>query len=762
MNSSFVYFVYFVCFVVSILGLGSSLSFAEEKTDLTGKARQVFRTNCYRCHGQEGAVEGGMNYVLDLTKLVSRKKVVPGEPAKSKIFKRLISKTNPMPPEEEKSRPSPADIEIIRQWIEVGAPDGATHGDRQLISEAAVIHAISTDLQKLEARARPFVRYFTITHLYNAGFSEDELETYRHGLSKLINSLSWETAIAKPQAIDPARTIFRIDLRDYRWSRRTWQRLLDEYPYGVLLSSAEFRAVQATTECELPYVRADWFVHAASRPPLYHALLRLPETEAELLALLKIDGDGDIQAQRVVRAGFNSSGVSRNNRLIERHATAFGAYWKSYDFAGNAGRKNLFAHPLGPGNDESSFRQDGGEIIFHLPNGLLAFLLVNGQGRRLDEGPVQIVSVKSKPDPRVINGISCMFCHSRGLIDKADQIRGHVLKNPQAFPDIDIKTVLALYPEEKRFSASLAEDTERFQRAVQGTGAKLGGTDPIVALSERFESELDLTLAAAEVGPGDLRPSLKLLGAFQLSPRLAQRLGALKTEGGTVQRQVFVECFEELVDTLGAGTSLPALNRKIAKYTDSIERNQRDPKLFCDRGQAYSAKGDFDRALVDLSESIRLDPSRAASFVQRAWIHLVRQEYEASIADNTEALRLDPVNPDAYFNRGGARAHLGQLKEAAADYSEVIRLEPKNAAAFANRARAQAGQGLLESALSDWSEAYALDSGFLPNLKDSARTLLEKRQANVVIQILEQLLRRFPQDREIRKLQSWIKEQKKR
>jgi hypothetical protein len=201
-----------------------------------------------------------MNYVIDLSKLVSGKKVVAREPGNSKLYKRLTSKTNPMPPEEEKTRPSPADIEVIRQWIEAGASAAQTLVNRQIISEASVTLAIQADLQKLEARARPFIRYFTITHLYNAGFSEDELQTYRHGLSKLINSLSWETGIAKPKAIDREKTIYRIDLRDYRWGRRTWQRLLDNYSYGVLPGSAEFRATQTATECELPYVRADWFV----------------------------------------------------------------------------------------------------------------------------------------------------------------------------------------------------------------------------------------------------------------------------------------------------------------------------------------------------------------------------------------------------------------------------------------------------------------------------------------------------------------------
>lgn len=97
-------------------------------------------------------------------------------------------------------------------------------------------------------------------------------------------------------------------------------------------------------------VRGDWFVAAASRPPLYHQVLQLPETDRELEKLLQVDVDENLRTRKVWRAGFNGSGVSQNNRLIERHESDLtnGAYWKSYDFGGNDGRKNLFAHPLGP------------------------------------------------------------------------------------------------------------------------------------------------------------------------------------------------------------------------------------------------------------------------------------------------------------------------------------------------------------------------------------------------------------------------------
>src|SRR5262249_59570863 len=108
----------------------------------------------------------------------------------------------------------------------------------------------------------------------------------------------------------------------------------------------------------------------------------LPGTDPELQKWPRTAPAEDIRLERVVRAGFNGSGVSRNNRLIERHEAGGVVYWKSYDFASNTGRQNLFARPLGPGGE--GVRPDGGEIIFNLPNGLQGHVLTDAQGRRLD------------------------------------------------------------------------------------------------------------------------------------------------------------------------------------------------------------------------------------------------------------------------------------------------------------------------------------------------------------------------------------------
>src|SRR5262249_24378959 len=141
------------------------------------------------------------------------------------------------------------------------------------------------------------------------------------------------------------------------------------------------------------------------------------------------------------------------------------------------------------------------------------------------------------------------------------QVRGHVLKNPQAFTDSEMETVKALYPRQDKFAELLKEDAKRFQEAVAKTGAPLTAMEPSVALALRFEAELDLPLAAAEAGatPTDL------LKALERSPHLAKQLGPLRLEGGTIQRQVFVDAFADITRAVKLGDFLEPRNTTYVK-----------------------------------------------------------------------------------------------------------------------------------------------------------------------------------------------------
>ena len=524
------------------------------------QAQAVLKTYCYKCHGRDGRAEGRFNTVIDLGKLVADDYVKPKEPGESTLYKRM---TTNMPPKKDKGdrsaspvsppRPSADEIAAVKAWIEAGAPPLAEPAakPRSFITDEEAVAMMLADVETVDVRSRHFIRYFTLTHLYNAGLNDDQLATYRVGLSKLVNSLSWGRRLKRPTAIDPAKTILRIDLADYKWNEATWSAILAQNPYGVTRVSKSAKSLYTQTACELPHVRADWFVFAASKPPLYHDVLGIPKTDLALEAKLDVDVAADIREERrIARAGFNKSGVSVNNRMIERHESSYGSYWKSYDFGGNNPEKGqlLFQRPLGPGTGPLAFRHDGGEIIFSLPNGLQGYMLTKADGSRLDEGPLNIVKDKEQGNAAVVNGISCMNCHWSGMLAKSDQIRPLAEKN--IFAQADNERIKALYPPKATFDALLKEDEDRFAKAVEETGAAVSESEPIFLLARQFETELDLPLAAAEAG---FRPDefQKLIGS---SNRLGQRLGLLLVPGGSVKRDAFVATFPLIVEDAGIGT----------------------------------------------------------------------------------------------------------------------------------------------------------------------------------------------------------------
>ncbi len=525
----------------------ASLAAAPPPADPAAPARAVLARHCLKCHDGPGRAKGGLAHVTDVRTHVERGLVVPGKPLASPLFRRMHD--GEMPPPGKAGPLPPADRRVIRDWIAAGAPLPA--GASSPFTEADALRIVRADLRALPARRRRFARYLTLGCL--AG-RDAELPAARHALAKLANSLSWHARLTAPHAVDPRRLVYRLDLRDYRWSARSWDRLAAGNPYRPAEPGPLRRAVAELAGCDQPLLRGDWFVAAASRPPSYHDFLQLPTSDRALERQLQVDMPANLADDNAVRTAFNGSGVARRNRLLERHDAAHGAYWRSHDFADNTDRGNLFEYPLGPG--PGGFVPSGGEIIFHLPNGLQAYLLVDADGRRIDRAPGEIVSDPTRPDKVVENGLSCIGCHAAGILFKEDQVRAHVRKNPRAFTAAQRETILALYAPADQLRRLVREDNERFAAALKRLGVPAGDNEPVRAVVLRYEEVLDLRRASAEAG---VTPDV-LAAALARSPALARTLGPLAARG-TVQRQLFEDAFPRLLAALPApqdGGAAPA------------------------------------------------------------------------------------------------------------------------------------------------------------------------------------------------------------
>ena len=259
---------------------------------------------------------------------------------------------------------------------------------RTFVSLAEQFRQIRRDLEDPSHDSAPrFLRYFTLTHLWNAGASAEDLQVVRQAFVKLVNSLSWQNEIYLPIPINADETIYRVDIRQLRWKHQTWHKIAAESPHAFSYQDSEAKRCQDLTGDSVFAVHADWFVDAASRSPLYETILELPDTLSDTAKMLRVDIDRNLKEGNVYRAGFLESGEVKHNRVIERHRSVFGAFWLAYDFDAQEGQKDVFQYPLGPEGKDGGFQFDRNQAIFTLPNGMLAYLITDADGRRIPSVP---------------------------------------------------------------------------------------------------------------------------------------------------------------------------------------------------------------------------------------------------------------------------------------------------------------------------------------------------------------------------------------
>lgn len=105
---------------------------------------------------------------------------------------------------------------------------------------------------------------------------------------------------------------------------------------------------------------------------------------------------------------------------------------------------------------------------------------------------------------------------------------------------------------------------------------------------------------------------------------------------------------------------------------------------FYNRGIAHMKLSQFDRAIADFDQALKLDPDSTFALNNRGAALARKGEYDRAIADFNEAIRLDAQSATSYNNRGTAYARTGQYDRALEDFEQAVRLDPKDTSALSN------------------------------------------------------------------------------
>ncbi len=198
---------------------------------------------------------------------------------------------------------------------------------------------------------------------------------------------------------------------------------------------------------------------------------------------------------------------------------------------------------------------------------------------------------------------------------------------------------------------------------------------------------------------------------------------------------------EEAMKRAEAAVQKGEWDNAIADYTDAIRLDQNRADAYRGRGSIYAVpKGnsdpDFDKALADYTEAIRLDPQNAMSYSGRGQVYADRAEFVSedqadsmlnkAIADYSEAIKLDPKDSGGAYMRlahaytfKGEYDHKNHWGEVIANYSEAIRLETRPdllASFYSMRGSAYSKNGEQDKAEQDYARAHQLNPKMFPDL----------------------------------------------
>ena len=491
--------------------MGGSLVATENHIDIIEK-------NCVPCHTVE-QLTTNYPFKVNLKDRINRSKDDP------KLMPHLG------PPLNSKS------IKILEMWIDNEFPGKWIGDEFKKNRDPEPLVQVNLSLEQLKLiedhnQGRSEIVYF-IMNRYN--------DLYEDALRKLLNSLSWNDELIFPQPLDYSRTILYVDSRSLFWNWKVLNDIREAYPpsrnYPQLI------------------IPIDWFVVSSSDArSLYHNILYDSRDIYYEINLIRnklsppeytFTNKGGVTFEAVsnpiqrssdpiwTRDGlelFNSagvygkdsevekkwtSGVSYENRILDRLESIYGVYWKSYDFTADEEYNNIF-------NYKDNLRHFGNEMIFSLPNGLHAYLITNRKGERLKVAPYAIVKhpydpnivinpskPKWIPNPNgdrdilnpenngnIINGISCMKCHSNGIISFRDETEGK------------LKT-----SNEPELTGLIERDNDRYRSQLKllSVGSNSHSMDSIISIYDRFSKDIDITVPAAPMAFSKSNPQETIL-----------------------------------------------------------------------------------------------------------------------------------------------------------------------------------------------------------------------------------------------------------
>ena len=150
----------------------------------------------------------------------------------------------------------------------------------------------------------------------------------------------------------------------------------------------------------------------------------------------------------------------------------------------------------------------------------------------------------------------------------------------------------------------------------------------------------------------------------------------------------------------------------IVILTQFIELNPSSAEAYSNRGSCYRELKNYELALADYNKAIKLNPRYSIAYYNRGNFYQELENHELALADCSKAIELNPRDSIAYCCRGNSYHDLKNYELSLTDYNKAIELNPRYAMAYCCRGNSYQELKNYELALADYSKAVELNSRY--------------------------------------------------
>lgn len=175
----------------------------------------------------------------------------------------------------------------------------------------------------------------------------------------------------------------------------------------------------------------------------------------------------------------------------------------------------------------------------------------------------------------------------------------------------------------------------------------------------------------------------------------------------------------------------------------------KNPSIFRILAMVHLQRKEFQEALLDINQAIQLGVETghpdAKTFLFRAEIYSALKEFDRAIDDCSEALKIDKQSAEAYRLRGSC-LHAGRMNRLALpDLNRALEMMPLNADIHATRAMIHFNSNAIPEAISDWNQAIHLEPDDPEHRLGRGFAYLRQRNYPCAVADFEEVIRQAPE-----------------